>query len=70
MRRTIVNFSIRLGKARLVVLPALLFLFAVAAQAQMGKPQYKSLPPELGDVRIDQNLNEQVPLDLEFRDEN
>src|SRR5207244_5992918 len=29
----------------------------------------KALPPLLRDVGIDQRLNQQVPLDLEFRDE-
>ena len=29
----------------------------------------KALPPLLRDVGIDQKLNQQVPLDLEFRDE-
>ncbi len=57
----------------------------VAASAQMGVPKGRSplynsrsyspsapsgLPPALNDVGIDQKLNEQLPLDLEFRDEN
>ncbi|HYM01157.1 MAG TPA: SCO family protein [Blastocatellia bacterium] len=32
-------------------------------------PQQKGLPSELKDIGIDQRLNEQVPLDLTFRDE-
>lgn len=57
----------------------------VAASAQMGVPKGRSplynsrpyspsapsgLPKALNDVGIDQKLNEQLPLDLEFRDEN
>ncbi len=35
-----------------------------------GKPSVKGdLPPALADIGIDQRLNEQVPLDLKFKDE-
>lgn len=34
-----------------------------------GVPRVNGLPPALRDVGIDQNLNQQVPLDLVFRDE-
>ena len=47
----------------LVIALAALTLAVGPAQAQ---PQ---LPPVLREVRFDQRLNEQVPLDLEFRDE-
>jgi protein SCO1/2 len=39
---------------------------ALAAGAAQAQPQ---LPPVLREVRFDQRLNEQAPLDLEFRDE-
>lgn len=42
---------------------ALVFLGTVPARAQDG------LPPTLREVRFDQRLNAQVPLDLAFRDE-
>lgn len=54
---------------------ALLFAAAMlssAAHAQLiGGPDTKRVkPPALQNVGIDQRLNEQVPLDLEFKDEN
>jgi len=51
-----------------------LLLFAPAARAQYGRPPMSSMPqggtPDLlRDVKIEQRLGEQVPLDLSFRDE-
>ena len=51
-----------------------LLFFSVPAFAQYGRPPESSLPPGrkpemLKNVGIDQRLNEQVPLDLTFRDE-
>jgi len=45
----------------------LLSLMTMAPAAQAGESN--TLPPLLQDVGIDQRLNEQVPLDLQFRDE-
>jgi hypothetical protein len=42
------------------------FAFGIRASAQPAGVR----PPVLKDVGIDQLLNNQVPLDLEFRDEN
>jgi protein SCO1/2 len=50
----------------------LLPLCAVPVLAQMvnePKISAQTLPPDLGDVSIEQKLNAQVPLDLPFRDE-
>jgi protein SCO1/2 len=47
----------------MIVLPVAPVLWAAPAQAQ------SSLPPALQGVGIDQRLNEQVPLDLDFKDE-
>jgi protein SCO1 len=62
------NFKIR---RTMTVILAAVALFAVAASAQIvGPPDFKHVkPPELQNVGIDQRLNEQVPLDLEFKDE-
>ena len=46
----------------------LLGTFAATAVAQDQPPENK-LPQLLSDVGIDQKLNEQIPLDLQFRDE-
>src|SRR5947209_1461987 len=48
---------------RALIAVALLLLAVPAAHAQ------PALPPALRDVGFDQRLDEQVPLDLEFRDE-
>jgi protein SCO1/2 len=45
-------------------------LFGQMGQPMPGTPSLKgSLPPDLADVDIVQRLNEQVPLDLQFKDE-
>jgi len=45
-------------------------LFGQMGQPIPGKPSVKGdLPPALADIGIDQRLNEQVPLDLKFKDE-
>jgi protein SCO1/2 len=65
-------------RARLLLtfflLPFSLCLLSVATRAQYGRPPEHTLPqggtPEvLKSVTIEQRLNEQVPLDLTFRDE-
>jgi protein SCO1/2 len=52
-------------------LAALVVLAATSAMGQfLSEPSVKgALPPGLSKVGIDQRLNEQVPLDLQFRDE-
>jgi protein SCO1/2 len=52
-------------------LAALVVLAATSAMAQfLSEPSVKgALPPGLSKVGIDQRLNEQVPLDLHFQDE-
>ena len=52
-------------------LAALVVLAATSAMGQfLREPSAKAaLPPGLSNVGIDQRLNEQVPLDLEFKDE-
>ena len=54
-----------------VALAALLMLVATSAMAQLfNEPSVKgALPPGLSKVGIDQRLNEQVPLDLQFKDD-
>src|SRR5512146_3114183 len=48
----------------------LLLVCAVPALAQIvTEPKTERLPPQLGNVSIEQRLNQQVPLDLMFRDE-
>lgn len=51
----------------------LILLFLAATNliwAQMGaEPPTQTLPPQLGDVSIEQRLDQQVPLGLQFRDE-
>jgi len=77
------DFSWRLRLAQLIcavaVAQALLpvsFAWQASAPAQAGVPlprptdNSKALPPLLQGIGIDQRLNEQVPLDLQFRDEN
>ena len=59
----------RIARAFLrAALLALLGTFAATAVAQDQPPENK-LPQLLRDVGIDQKLNEQIPLDLQFRDE-
>lgn len=51
-------------------LPAALFLLTLSAAAQIvTEPPAERLPPQLGNVGIEQRLNQPVPLDLSFRDE-
>jgi protein SCO1/2 len=46
------------------------FLFGQMGQPLAGQPTVKgNLPPALSNIGIDQRLNEQVPLDLQFTDE-
>lgn len=52
----------------------LLLVFVVSVQAQVTKPELPQVIPNtkptlLNDVGIDQKLNQQIPLDLVFRDE-
>src|ERR1043165_5413603 len=48
----------------------LLLLFAATSFAQLTKePPVKLLPPDLSDVSIHQQLNHQIPLDLQFKDD-
>ena len=48
----------------------LLLACAIPSLAQIvTEPPAERLPPQLGNVGIEQRLNQQVPLDLEFRDE-
>lgn len=56
---------------RWAAVAALLVLAATSAMAQfISEPSVKgALPPGLSQVGIDQRLNEQVPLDLQFKDE-
>jgi protein SCO1 len=52
------------------ILCALALLGSVATAQIVGPPDFKRVkPPGLEHVGIDQRLNEQVPLDLEFQDE-
>jgi protein SCO1 len=53
-------------RARAAVLLLSLFAFGLSASAQPAGAR----PPVLQDIGIDQLLNNQVPLNLEFRDEN
>ena len=53
----------------------LMLLLAVSVPAQVTKPELpqavpNTRPPVLNDIGIDQRLNQQLPLDLAFRDEN
>lgn len=48
----------------------LLLAGSIPSLAQIvTEPPAERLPPQLGNVGIEQRLNQQVPLDLEFRDE-
>lgn len=46
-----------------------LILCVLPSAAQMADPSSDRLPPQLGDVAIEQRLGQQVPLQLPFRDE-
>ena len=49
---------------------ATILVLAIVAPAQLTKePPVKLLPPDLKDVGIHQQLNHQVPLDLQFKDD-
>lgn len=52
-----------------VVLAQTLILFSIPALAQMADPSSDRLPSQLGYVAIEQRLDQQVPLDLPFKDE-
>lgn len=52
-----------------LVIAALLLCTAASAQMIGGPDTKRVKPPGLENVGIDQRLNEQVPLDLEFKDE-
>jgi protein SCO1 len=52
-----------------VLAAMLLITFALPAVAQMADPSSDRLPPQLGYVAIEQRLDQQVPLQLPFRDE-
>jgi protein SCO1 len=56
---------------RRALLSALVFLmmYSLPSAAQMADPSADRLPPQLGDVGIEQRLDQQVPLQLTFRDE-
>ncbi|MGH9763300.1 MAG: SCO family protein, partial [Blastocatellia bacterium] len=58
---------------RLIAGSVLGLMFISSASAQLAPmpsgQQQQGLPPELKEIGIDQRLNEQVPLDLTFRDE-
>lgn len=56
--------------SRTAVLILVLFAGVSGARAQMGaEPPTQALPPELGNVSIEQKLDQQIPLGLHFRDE-
>jgi len=64
MRRAVKTFAITVG--------AIVCLSALSLAQGMGGPVYKPAtpPPQvLSNISIDQNLNQQVPLDLAFKDE-
>lgn len=54
---------------RTVLYAQVLLTLALPASAQMADPSSDRLPPQLGDVGIEQMLGEQVPLQLSFHDE-
>src|SRR3954471_22885871 len=54
----------------LATVAATLLVSAAASAQIVGPPDFKKVkPPGLENVGIDQRLNEQVPLDLQFKDE-
>src|SRR5258708_22062058 len=64
----------RIRTAVIIVIGAAAFMGALPAHAQAYKDRQAAiaasvLPPGLRNVGLDQKLNEQVPLDLQFRDE-
>ena len=72
MESTVIRAASR--KAFAAGLALLLFgaasMFGQMGQPIPGKPSVKGdLPPELADIGIDQRLDEQVPLNLQFKDE-
>src|SRR6266545_3356883 len=57
-------------KKSIVLIFVFLLALALPTAAQMTRePQMKALPPQLSDIGIEQRLNQQIPLDLAFRDE-
>lgn len=54
---------------RAVLIVLVLALSVLPAIAQMADPSSDRLPPQLGYVAIEQRLDQQVPLELPFRDE-
>lgn len=52
-----------------VLLAFVLMTVGLPASAQMADPSSDRLPPQLGEVGIEQKLGEQVPLQLPFREE-
>ena len=59
-----------LPQAAFGALVGLLALIAGAPRVRAQAPPASHLPPAFRDVGIDQKLNQQVPLDIPFRDEN
>ncbi len=57
-----------IGRRVRVAVQLSLFLFSLAVGA-VGQDNAAVTPPQLRGVGIDQRLNNQVPLDLKFRDE-
>jgi len=63
------NSTVQAGRLRLPGLCLVLFLAAAAGPWTLSAQQSaQNLPKDLDGVRIEQRLNEQLPLDLEFRD--
>jgi protein SCO1 len=54
---------------RTLLLALVVTICALPTSAQMADPSSDRLPPQLGDVGIEQKLGEQVPLHFPFRDE-
>jgi protein SCO1/2 len=53
---------------RLVVIFAWLLLVAITATSKDARAQIAAMPPELEDVGVTEHLDDQLPLDLEFKD--
>jgi protein SCO1/2 len=65
-----VNFGSKtVGKTAFTLIMMLLAGASLAFAQMGGPPPTTTLPPELGNVSIDQKLDGQVPLGLHFRDE-
>ncbi len=60
-------FEARTNPMRILSIAAILLASLACSDARAGSTE--QIPPALRGVRFDQRLNEQVPLDLEFRDE-